>query len=320
MMEPARSAAAPSQVAAPLTDSAGTGSLPRDLVTLAKPRIVMMSVIVAGGGMALAGPTVSVATALFALLGVGLVVAGAGALNMVLERRSDRLMTRTRERPVAAGRLHPLTGALFGLLLGGGAVALLALLVNPLTALLGAFGLLTYVLLYTPLKRITPGAVLVGGVAGALPPLMGWTAVTGSMDLPGLALFSTLFFWQVPHFIAITVYRSEEYKRAGFPTRIALDGARVAWRHLVLHSAALLVVSLALLPLGTAGWIYGIAALAAGAGLLLQGIRGLRASRSSDDQVQGPGLARTYFRWTLIYLPVLAASLVLDRWLLGVGA
>jgi protoheme IX farnesyltransferase len=320
MIEPTRSAAAPSQVAAPLTDAAGAGSVLRDLVTLAKPRIVMMSVFVAGGGMALAGPTVSAATALFALLGVGMVVGGAGALNMVLERIPDRLMTRTRERPVAAGRLHPLIGAIFGLLLGGGAVALLALMVNPLTALLGAFGLVIYVLIYTPLKRVTPGAVLVGGVAGALPPLMGWTAVTGSMDLPGLALFATLFFWQVPHFIAITVYRSDEYRRAGFPTRIALDGAQVAWRHLVLHSGVLLMVSLALLPLGTASWIYGGAALTAGVSLLLQGIRGLRASRGHADEQQGPGLARTYFRWTLVYLPVLAISLVLDRWLLGAGA
>src|SRR5262245_5371775 len=166
---------------------------------------------------------------LAALGGVALIVAGANALNMYLERDVDALMARTKNRPLPSGRMEPSVALWFGIGCSAVAVPAITWLVNPLTGFLAALSLVLYVCAYTPLKRRSTAALLVGAVPGAMPPLLGWTAVTGSLDAPGLALFLTLYVWQLPHFIAISMFRAEDYARAGLkvvPVEPGVGGAK----------------------------------------------------------------------------------------------
>jgi len=247
--------------------------------------------------------------ALAALAAVGLFVAAANALNMVLERESDREMERTRLRPLPDGRLALADALAFGLGLAALAIVGTALVVNPLTSLLGVIALIVYVLVYTPMKRRSPAAVLVGAVAGAMPPLMGWTAATGAIGLPGLAVFLTVGLWQVPHFLAIAIYRRDEYARAGIRTVVAVRGERAARRGILLYTV-LLVGASGLLPvLGAAGPVYLVGAGVGGLFLLAEAVRGQRQAveRAASDR-----WARQLFRLTLVYLPLLLLALAAD--------
>jgi protoheme IX farnesyltransferase len=243
--------------------------------------------------------------ALATLLGTALVVGSANTLNCWLERDGDRYMARTRARPLPAGRLRPSTALWFGLILAAISIPLLTLGVNRLTGLLAAIALVSYVCVYTPMKRMSPAALLVGSVPGALPPLIGWTAVTGHLDWAGIALFGVLFFWQLPHFIAIAIFRQDEYTRAGIKVLPAVRGLRVAKIHALVHAALLLAVSLLLVPLKVAGTAYLIAAVVLGLGMLVVTLRGLSPSA-------GHGWARQVFAASLVYLPLLFAALALD--------
>jgi protoheme IX farnesyltransferase len=276
----------------------------RDIISLAKPRITLMVLITTAGGLSLAGG-VDLRTALFTLLGTALVVGSANTLNCWLERDSDRYMTRTRGRPLPAGRLQPKVALIFGLTLAFISIPLLTLGVNRLTGLLAAIALVSYVAIYTPMKQKSPAALLVGSVPGALPPLIGWTAVTGKLEWAGLALFGVLFFWQLPHFIAIAIFREEEYTRAGIKVLPAVRGLRVAKVHAVVHAVLLLLVSLVLVPLHVAGVAYlGVATLL-GVGMVVIALRGFAPGA-------GHKWARQMFAASLIYLPLLFAALALD--------
>src|SRR5690606_16231169 len=190
----------------------------RDYVALTKPGIVRMCLIMTAGGLWLAqsvGESVGWPVWIAALIGSSLAVASANAFNMVWEREGDRKMARTRTRPVAAGRLAVGPASVFAGLLGIAAMIVLALGSNLLTTGLAAFALVSYVLVCTPLKRITPLALVIGAVPGAVPPLLGWTAVTNCLDLPGAVLFAILLVWQMPHFLAISVFRKQDYANAG---------------------------------------------------------------------------------------------------------
>src|SRR5438552_3753678 len=186
-----------------------------DLLALAKPRITALVVFTTASGLWLAPRGVPARTVVFTLVGTVLIVAAANVLNMYLERDSDALMKRTMNRPLPAGRMDPQLALRFGLALAAVSVPLLTFAVGPLPGLLASVALVSYVLLYTPLKRYTAAALLVGAVPGAIPPLIGWTAATERLDLPGVLLFAVMFLWQVPHFLAITLFRREEYARAG---------------------------------------------------------------------------------------------------------
>jgi protoheme IX farnesyltransferase len=238
------------------------------------------------------------------MLGTTLIVASANALNCWIERDVDRLMTRTADRPLAARRLDPRLGLGFGLALGAIATPILTFLVNPLTGVLGSAALVLYTAVYTPLKQHSPVALLVGAVPGAVPPLMGWTAATGSLAWPAAALFGVLFLWQLPHFIAIASFRRDEYTRAGIRVVTAVRGDRAARLHAVAWAAMLLPVSLSLSWLGTAGWIYFAVALAAGVAYLVAAVRGL--------SFRDPLWSRKLFATSLVYLPVVLAALMLD--------
>ncbi len=284
-----------------------------DLIRLTKPRITVMVVVTGLGGMWLAARTDEVQTlewrsALVAVLAIALVVSGANVLNMYIERDSDALMARTANRPLPAGRLPAAAALWFGILLSAVSLPTLWVLVNPLTAALAALALVLYVFAYTPLKRVTSRALLVGAIPGAMPPLLGWTAATGSVDWPGIALFGVLFFWQLPHFVAIATFRSEEYARAGIIVLPAERGDRTARVHAVIYLLLLIAVSLVLVPLGVCGTVYCVTAVILGAGFLFVGVRGLAKLNASREEVDR--WARQLFVVSLVYLPLLIGAIM----------
>ena len=277
----------------------------RDLVALTKPRITLMVLVTAAGGMWLAPGTLGTGAMWVMLITTAMVVGAANTLNCYLERDSDRLMMRTARRPLPDGRLAPKWALVLGLSMALVSVPLLVIAVNPLTGLLGLIALVSYVLVYTPMKRWTPGALFVGAVPGALPPLMGWTAVTERVDLAGLVVFGILFFWQIPHFIAISMFRQEEYERAGLMVFPSVRGAHSAKVHAAVYCAFLWFVSLLVTPMGLAGWLYSATAIVGGGAFLGTALVGFVAP---DDKIW----ARRLFVVSLVYLTVLFAALILD--------
>jgi len=238
-----------------------------------------------------------------ALFGTALVAAGAAALNQWLERDYDAKMRRTASRPLPSGRLQPSTVAIFGGLCSILGLIYLAVLVNPLTSVVGAVTSVSYLFIYTPLKRVTWVNTLVGAIPGALPPLMGWTAARNELSGEGWALFAILAFWQIPHFMAIAWLYKEEYAKAGFVMlpNIDADGSRTAQQS-VSNTIALLLASLCPFAFGLNGKIYLAAALILGAGYFWCAVR-------FAQQLTAPR-AKQLFLASIIYLPLLIAALV----------
>jgi len=288
-------------------------SLAADLITLTKPRITLMVVVTMLGGIWVAGhhgeyraEAGGSAARLFAgVVGTALVVGSANALNMYLERVTDRLMARTRNRPLPTGRLSADLALAFGLMLGLVAVPLITFGVNAITGLLAALALVSYVVVYTPLKRRTTLSLLIGAVPGAIPPLLGWTAVTGHIQLPGVLLFAIMFIWQVPHFLAIATFRRDDYARAGLKVLPVERGDRVTRIHIVAYLVALVGISLSLVATGVGGGLYLGAAAALGAMFLGMGVWGLRPAA-------GVRWARGLFAVSIAYLVLLFAALMVS--------
>jgi len=280
-------------------------SVARDLLLLAKPRLSGLVMLTCAGGMWLAPGRIGVARALLAVLSTAAVVGAANALNCYLERDVDARMRRTRDRPLPAGRVDPFVALGLGLAVPAFALPLLALSANGLTAFLALVALVTYVLVYTPMKTRSSLALFVGAMPGAIPPLMGWTAVTGRLDPGGMGLFALLFAWQLPHFLSISLYLREDYARGGIRTFALVHGEPATRRWIAFFTAVLVPMSLLLVPLGVAGRGYGLAAAVLGAGLALQAARGLGR--------EGGGWARSLFLSTLAYLTALFVALFLSR-------
>jgi protoheme IX farnesyltransferase len=277
----------------------------RDFVALAKPRITAMVLITTAGGIWLAPGRVAWPTIVLALIGVTLIVSGANALNMYIERDLDGLMKRTKNRPLPTGRLAPRPALIFGVVTSVIAVPILGFGVNGTTALLALLANLLYVLAYTPLKQRSHFALQVGAVPGAIPPLLGWTAATGRVDTGGLVLFGILFLWQIPHFHAIALFRKLEYGRAGMVVLPNIEGDD-ATKHAVLrYAGALVVTSLLLVPLHIAHLGYLFAAIALGAAFLGAAAYGLRPRQTERS-------ARITFATSLVYLVGLFAAIVVD--------
>src|SRR5882757_6369304 len=240
------------------------------------------------------------------LAATALVAAGASALNQLLEREYDAKMRRTQSRPLPSGRLQPATVAIFGGVCSVAGLIYLALAVNLSTAVIGAATLVSYLFVYTPLKRVTWLNTAIGAIPGALPPLMGWTAARGELSSEGWALFAILFFWQLPHFFAIAWIYKDEYAKAGFKMLPGIDpdGQRTA-QQAVSNTLALLAVSLFPFVFKMAGTLYLAGALVLGAGFLwgaIQFSRQLTLAR-----------ARQLFFASIIYLPLLLALMVWDK-------
>ena len=237
----------------------------RAVVALGKPRLSAMVLCTTGVGLWLAPAGLGWPRASVVLLATALVVAAANGVNSYLERHTDALMRRTRQRPIPAGRVEPqaaLTMALVAALLS---IATLYWAANPLTALLAFVAFAIYGWVYTPMKRYSWAAVLVGAIPGAIPPLMGWTAVTGRLGEPGLALFALMFFWQLPHFLAIAVYLKDDYARGGLQVLPVVRGIPSTVRWMLVSTLVLVPVSLWPWAAGMGGLPYGVGALFLGA-------------------------------------------------------
>jgi protoheme IX farnesyltransferase len=281
---------------------AGASSV-RSLAELTKPRITLLSVATAAVGLELAPGRASLGVVMVVLFGTALIVGSANTLNMYLERDVDAKMSRTRRRPLPSGRLRPKLALRFGVLQGLVGLPILGLGANALTGLLGAVALFTYVVIYTPLKRRSFLALFVGAIPGAMPPLLGWVAGTGALEAAGLALFGVVFFWQIPHFLAIALYRGADYRAAGLKVLPNELGAPITRWIVVVGLVLQLFMTLALVPLGLGGGVYLVGALVLGAILLVWGVIGL--VRRGDDT-----WARRLFVLSVAFLPLLFALLI----------
>lgn len=285
-----------------------TPSRTADLVALTKPSITRMCLMMAGGGMALAPGSVDWVTGVSTFVGVGLAVGGANAFNMWWERNTDGLMSRTKRRPLPTGRVPAAVAFKFAAALSLASLVVLALGTNLLTACLAGLAIFSYVAVYTPLKYKTPSALIIGAVPGAAPPLLGWTAITDSVDPPAIVLFAILLVWQLPHFIAIAIYRKQEYARAGIKVVPLVRGEPIAKIQAVAWALVLVPLTLLLVPIGGAGLIYFVSAALLGAAFLGWSFTGL-------DNDAGVRWARNYFLASLVYLPALTLALVADVFL-----
>ena len=290
-------------------DIAFTGGYRRalDFLELTKPRVSLMVLVTMFVGFYLgsehgAGYLRLIET----LIGTALAAGGTLALNQLLERRADALMARTRHRPLPDGRMQPTEALLFGVGLTAAGLLILALTVNALSALVTASIVGSYLFIYTPLKQRSSLCGVVGAVPGALPPVIGWTAATGGLSIEAWVLFAIMFFWQIPHTLAIARLYRDDFAKAGiqFLPVIESDGWTTG-RQIITHSLALLVVSLLPTLLGLAGTVYFLAALLLGSGFLWYGI-GLAISQSL-------AAARRLLLASLIYLPLLLVVMALDR-------
>ena len=246
----------------------------RDYLELSKARIVVMVLITTAAGYLMAAPNVEAIALLHALIGTALVAAGTNALNQYVEREHDAKMRRTRLRPLPDGRITPRAALVFSAAVAVAGTLYLGLLVNWLTAALGALTLTSYIFVYTPLKRISTACTIIGAVPGAIPPMMGFAAATGTLTVAAWIAFGILFFWQLPHFMAISWIYREDYGRAGFVMTSVRDADGIdTARQAVFFSLALLAVSIVPSILGLAGGVYLIGALVFGAAFLGAAIR-----------------------------------------------
>ena len=283
-------------------------SLVADLITLTKPRVISLLLLTAVAPMFITDVGVPPAALVgWVIVGGYLMAGGANAINMWFDRDIDLHMTRTRERPVPTGRIRPLAALTFGIGLGVVAFFLFWNFVNPLSAWLALAGLLFYVFIYTLwLKRSTPQNIVIGGAAGAFPPLVGWTAVTGRIDLAAIYLFAIVFYWTPPHFWALALMKREEYAKAGIPMMPVVQGAHRTKVQMLGYT--IMLVPLTLLPWlsGTQGAIYAGAALLLGARLLWYCVKLLREPERS-------GLPWKMYRFSLGYLALLFVAMGVDR-------
>ena len=281
-----------------------------DLFEMTKPKVQSLLLFTTVTTMYVAGDP-SLGLVALTCLGGALSAGGAGAINHALDRDIDGLMSRTANRPVASGRISPAAGLAFGITLGVAAFVLLASTVNLLAAALSLSGLLGYVFVYTLwLKRSTPQNIVIGGAAGAVPPLVGWAAVTGSLDLTALYLFLIIFYWTPPHFWALALLKQADYGRAGVPMAPLVWGERETMRQMLWYTVIL--VPLTLLPgaFGAFGAIYLASATVLG-GILVWGIGRVMRAEAWIPR------AWWVYKYSLLYLALLFVAMVADRALLG---
>jgi protoheme IX farnesyltransferase len=283
----------------------------RRFLDLTKPRVVSLIVFCAVIGMLLAIPAgswVPLDILLPATVGIAFVAGAAAAMNCLVEQRIDALMRRTRGRPLPRGEVTPLQTLVFAGAVGGIGLWLLYRLVNPLTMWLTLGTFVGYAVIYTVLlKPLTPQNIVIGGASGAMPPVLGWAAMTGTVTPEALLLFLIIFAWTPPHFWSLALYRAEDYARAGLPMLPVTHGRRFTQLHVLLYTLILAAASLLPFAYGMSGWIYLGAAVALSCLFLIYAIRIYLAY--SDE------LARRTFRYSIIYLAALFAALLVDHYL-----
>jgi heme o synthase len=277
------------------------------VIALMKLRITFVAVFTAGGCFSLAAYDWNTVLFLYTLLGTGLIVASANIFNMVLEKDIDALMERTQNRPLPTNKLTPLTAILIGTSFGMTALFILWSKVNPLTSLLALLAFTFYVAIYTPMKRYSPWALIVGAIPGAMPVLIGWSAATESLSFPAMILFCILGIWQIPHFIAIATYRNEEYKNAGIKTITLVLGQHMAIRQACIYATLLIPMSLLLISTGMVQWVYAVFALLGGSLYMGTSFQGM-SLKSHELNIWG----RKLFKISLWYIPLLTLGMVAD--------
>jgi protoheme IX farnesyltransferase len=279
-----------------------------DYIALMKPRVMSLVVFTALVGLAVAPGSLHPLTGFTALLCIAVGAGAAGALNMWYDADIDAVMTRTARRPVPMGRVLPGEALSFGLTLAGFAVVTLGLLVNWFAAGLLAFTIFFYVVVYTVwLKRSTPQNIVIGGAAGAFPPMIGWAAATGSLSFEPILLFLIIFFWTPPHFWALALYRTEDYARAGIPMLPVVAGDKTTRRQILLYTGILVPLGIAPWVFGYTGALYGTTAVVAGAIMLVLGWQVLRERKPAERA------SRNLFAFSILYLFLLFAVLLVER-------
>jgi protoheme IX farnesyltransferase len=295
-----------------ISSAAGDDTVPAagarvaDFVELLKPRVMSLVVFSGFAGLMVAPGELHPVLAAVAILCIAVGAGASGAINMWYDRDIDAVMQRTRHRPIPAGRVDPHEAVSFGVVLAIGAVALMALAVNWLAAGLLALTIAFYVFVYTMwLKRRTPQNIVIGGAAGAFPPMIGWAAVTGGVDLAPVALFLLIFMWTPPHFWALALYRSGDYARAGVPMLPVVAGARATKVQMLVYTVLLFPLALAPWALGVTGMLYAAAATILGALFILAAVRVWFDS--------GERAARQMFAFSILYLFLLFTLIIVDR-------
>ncbi len=279
-----------------------------DYIALLKPRVMSLVVFTALVGLSVAPGSLHPVTAFTALLCIAVGAGASGALNMWFDADIDAKMTRTARRPVPSGRVQPGEALAFGLTLSGFSVVILGVLVNVLSAALLAFTIFFYAVVYTMwLKRSTPQNIVIGGAAGAFPPMIGWAAVTGSMSLEPIVLFAIIFFWTPPHFWALALYKTEDYARAGIPMLPVVAGDSATRLQILLYTLVVVPIGIAPWPLGYASALYGFVSVVTGAIMVLLAVQVYRERRPAERA------ARNLFAFSILYLFLLFAVLMIDR-------
>lgn len=279
-----------------------------DYFTLLKPRVMSLVVFTGIVGLYLAPGSISLSQAIVAMLCIAFGSGAAGALNMWYERDVDALMKRTKNRPLPQGKIQPMHALLFALTLAVGSVLLMAVMVNFLSAFYLASAILFYILVYTmTLKRRTPQNIVIGGAAGALPPLIGWAAVMNETTILPWILFGIIFLWTPPHFWALALYQNEDYKRANIPMLPVIAGIKTTKNHILFYIFALVALSLFPVFLGGLGFLYGAVALVLGLVFIRLGIK----LQASSDSKEGWHL----FLFSIFYLFFLFLAMVGDKFL-----
>ena len=277
-----------------------------DYWALLKPRVMSLVVFTGFAGLWLAPGHIHPVLAAVAILCIAVGAGASGAINMWYDRDIDAVMTRTQGRPLPTERIQPSEALGFGVVLASGSVILMGLAVNPVAAGLLAVTIGFYVFVYTMwLKRRTPQNIVIGGAAGAFPPMIGWAAVTGDIGLPSLALFGLIFFWTPPHFWALALFRSGDYARAGVPMLPVVAGPRETKKQMILYTLVLWPCALAPYLMGLAGWVYLGAALVLSAAFTFMAIK---VWRDETDRS-----AKRMFGFSILYLFLLFALMILDR-------
>jgi protoheme IX farnesyltransferase len=296
-----------------LRSTHGVGGSIADYIALMKPRVMSLVVFTALVGMVLAPVQLHPALSVIALICIAVGAGASGALNMWYDADIDACMQRTASRPIPRGYVAPEEALTFGTILALGSVATLGLIVNWVAASLLAFTIAFYVLVYTMwLKRRTPQNIVIGGAAGAFPPMIGWAAATGSVSLESITLFLIIFMWTPPHFWALALYRTRDYARAGVPMLPVVAGQDETRKQIVIYAALLLPLGLAPTIIGLAGALYAVVAMGLGAIFLALAlaIYRTREGRAADQA------ARRLFAFSILYLFALFATLLFER---GIG-
>jgi heme o synthase len=277
-----------------------------DYLALLKPRVMSLVVFTGFAGLIVAPGELPPSLAVLAVICIAVSAGAAGAINMWYERDIDALMERTKDRPIPAGKISPDKALIFGILLNILPVIVMGYLLNWVAAALLAFAAGFYIFIYTIwLKRRTPHNIVIGGAAGAIPPMIGWAAVTGSITLDSIVLFLIIFMWTPPHFWALALYREGDYAKAGVPMLPVVSGASETRRQILIYTLLLLPLTFAPLILGTAGLIYGITAGILGAYFFWLTIKIIRSQNDKS--------ARRLFGFSIIYLFALFAALIIEQ-------